>query len=81
VETVEVSSNDNSNPTKEVAAFCPAGKRVIGTGAATHGGFGAIAVSSVENVGTNKVDVVAIEAVATPANWHVTAQAICAKVG
>jgi len=81
VETVEASSNDNSNSPKEVTAICPAGKRVIGTGAATEGGFGApIAVATVRAFGTNAADVVAFETAATPDTWHVTAQAICAKV-
>ena len=80
-ETVEASSNHNSNSPKEVTAICPAGKRVIGTGADTEGGLGApIAVATVRTIGTNAVDVVAFETAATPETWHVTAQAICAKV-
>jgi hypothetical protein len=82
VETVEVSSTNDSISLKELYVYCPAGKRVIGTGARTPGGWAGwpIAVAEVTTVGMDVVHVVAFETAATSNNWQIAGQAICANV-
>jgi hypothetical protein len=80
LEYVVVSSAYDSNSPKYAYAQCPAGKYVIGSGAATAAGSLPVAVADVEPL-SGTVVARAFETSATAANWEVTAYAVCAKVG
>ena len=80
-ETVTKWSGTDSTSPKQVIATCPAGKRVVGTGAYTPGGVTPVAVTRIDTIGENQVHVGAFEIAATPDDWQVAAQAICANVG
>lgn len=66
--------------TKSVTAPCPAGKRVLGTGAEIHGGDGRVLIDDVTpNAGLTSVTVKAVEQdTGTARLWALTAHAICA---
>jgi hypothetical protein len=80
VEIVVATTPQNSS-TKDADAECPAGKRVIGSGASIspvgNGHLSAIIPSA---DGTS-VKAVAFDNADEPLNWSVTARAICARVG
>jgi hypothetical protein len=93
LELVSDTSADNSDSEKTADAFCPAGKRVIGTGAEINGSLtGAVAgsrltdvvireiIPSPPNIVPGVVSVIAIEEEATAAPWSITAYALCANV-
>jgi hypothetical protein len=75
-ETVSsTSASDSSNP-KQVIAYCPAGKKVVGGGGNASGGYAFLFVSEPITPGVGW-GVVAGESPPTDQNWSLTAYAIC----
>lgn len=71
------SANDSVND-KSVTAFCPAGKKVIGTGGKVSGNVAGVRLRRIVP-STYGVEVAAYEVYETSSMWSVTAYAICAK--
>jgi hypothetical protein len=88
LQTIDAESASNSNTGKDALAVCPAGKRVIGTGADVLGGATGnfpnfqtdVAIRQVIPVAGTSVLVTAAEDKAHAGNWSVMAYAICANV-
>jgi hypothetical protein len=77
---IVASSPSNSADPKTVTATCPAGKRLVGTGAEITGGLGEVVIDDLRpNPGLTANTVTAYEADPLAANWRVTAYAICAN--
>jgi hypothetical protein len=74
-------NNADSGPAEEATASCPAGKRLISTGADILGGGGKVAIEDITpDAGLTKVTVRAAEAgVGTTTPWTVRAIAVCAS--
>ena len=82
LEWVIASSSNNSTSPKQRFASCPAGKKVVGGGAAIISGLNApVAVSdSSPNEDLTAWGATGSEIIATATNWQVIAEAVCAKV-
>lgn len=80
-QVVRKDSASNSVTPKETAAACPAGKRVIGTGAeVSFGNFGAAALTLSRASGPLDIAraAAAEDSAGHPGNWYVTSFAVCA---
>jgi hypothetical protein len=80
VTTVVAESASDSSNGKVVDAHCPAGKRVVGGGAALIGEGGKLAIDEDLPLNSTTWRATAFEVVATAGNWSVRAYAICAVV-
>jgi hypothetical protein len=77
---VVADSATNSTDHKLVSASCPAGKRVIGGGAATDPGYAVLWRSYPVFTNSQRWSAGASELAATANNWTLTVYAICANV-
>jgi hypothetical protein len=82
---IPVTSASNSLNAKSITAFCPTGKRLVGTGAEITDGIGEVVVTDFRPSGDaaiapSSVTVAAEEEDPFAGNWRVTAYAVCADV-
>lgn len=83
-EHVVVQSEENSDPFKSVTADCPAGKSIIGGGAAIFAGGGSLNMLSLTEsrpIGANWHATAREIAGQSPGDWSLEVRAICATVG
>ncbi|WP_412539985.1 hypothetical protein R8Z50_29790 [Longispora sp. K20-0274] len=68
----------SSSANKTATAACPAGKQVIGSGAAVTGGLGQVVMGTMQPSSTGTTVIGYEDADGTAATWYLTAYAICA---
>jgi hypothetical protein len=78
LQVVSVTGAFDSANLKEVTAFCPAGKRVIGTGFHLLGGQGDVILDDVRPQADRVTVSAGEDQDGTTANWKITALAVCA---
>lgn len=80
VEIVTADSPNNSDSVRQTEVSCPAGKQVVGGGAHIVNAATDVALDESYPASSTKWRATAYEIVATGANWHLEAFAICATV-
>jgi hypothetical protein len=80
LEVVSLAGASNSLPVKQVNASCPAGKTLIGGGAHIWNAGSDVALDESYPATDTTWRATAYEVIATGANWHLEAYAICAVV-
>jgi hypothetical protein len=79
LEIVTVTSAFGQSTGKSASAFCPGGKRVIGTGAALTNGFGQVSVGNLTMSSTGVFAFGIDDQDGYTGSWSITAYAICAN--
>jgi hypothetical protein len=79
LERVELTSVNNSTPSKTAAMACPTGKRLLGGGARVNPILPQVAIASSYPDNDNTYRAFAREVTATGASWSLTVFAVCAN--